>query len=224
MAIAVAMRFGVAVCSTRWRRNNIRRIMGNAAIPGIRVRMLIRRTVSSSQGSRNIFHIIEYVFDSLRGLIYFLHIQYLPHYRLGISGSCRTPVSPSLSLLQQILLVCCKDILSTFFVQVNMYIVVLGHFFVFLTHFADGHQMDNCPGMAQLQGGSQSKNCWTFHAKVPFSFNNPTVLVPGTYRIGSICFSGRIVYKKAWTDRNQYVVQNHTILKTPESENAVCWT
>ena len=36
--------------------------------------------------SHNIFLIVEHVFYSFGGFIHFLHFQYLPHYRFGISG------------------------------------------------------------------------------------------------------------------------------------------
>ncbi len=80
----------------------------------------------------------------------------------GVSLTASRPANP---------FVCCKDILSTFFVQVNTYNVVLGHFLAFSFNFLDGHQMDNTPGTAQFQRRRAIQNLMDISNKNPFSFN-----------------------------------------------------
>ena len=120
--------------------------------------------------------------------------------------------------------VCCKDILSTFFVQVNIYNVILGHFLAFSLNFLDGHQMDNTPGMAQFQCGMAITNLMDIPDINPFSINIFMFFGFAKYLICSICSFGENCIQNTFAIRMPYVAPSHTSGKMPESENAVCWT
>lgn len=201
-------------------RGNVRSIVIKAGIVAGMGRI---SSVFRIQGGRshNIFLIIEHIFHSFGGFIHFLHFQYLPHYWFGITGVAGASLTASRPANP---FVCCKDILSTFFVQVNMYIVVLGHFLAFLTHFADGHQMDNRPGMAQFQCGMAVTNLMDIPDKKPFSINIFMFFGFAKYLICSICSFGENCIQNTFAIRMPYVVPAHTSRKMSESENAVCWT
>ena len=116
------------------------------------------------------------------------------------------------------------DIIPTFFVQVNTYIVVLGHFWAFLVNFSDGHQMDNTPGTAQFQREKAATNLMDIPDKNPFSINIFMFFCFAKYLICSICSFGENCIQNTFAIRMPYVAPAHTSRKMPESENAVCWT